>query len=248
MTKHQEPANGIYTQIFNPLRKPLSAYNCPVCGNVGFIEKYSPTGEMYMQECSCKSIRKNLRMLDRSGLREMIKLYRLDNWQSVDEWQHTAKALAENYIAKQNGWFVAVGAKGSGKTHLCTAVASSLLAHGHDTLYVLWRNFAPRAKAAVNNCDFYNSIVSPLTKVSVLYVDDLFKMGKGEQPTVADVNLAFEILNERYLDPTKLTIISTEFNFSELLNIDEAVGSRIYERSKGYRLDFTGKPNWRLRE
>ncbi len=248
MTNQQQPANGIYTQTFNPLHKPLSVYNCPVCGNVGFIEKYSPTGEIYMQECGCKRIRKNLRMLDRSGLREMIKLYRLENWQTVDDWQKTAKRLAEDYIAKQQGWFVAVGAKGSGKTHLCTAVASSLLNTGHDTLYVLWRNFAPRAKAAINNGEFYNSIVSPLSRTSVLYIDDLFKMGKGEQPTVADVNLAFEILNERYLDPTKLTIISTEFNFSELLNIDEAVGSRIYERSKGYRLDFTGKPNWRLRE
>ena len=246
----QRAETGICTRTFNgpSIRKPANAFNCPDCNNTGYIEKHYPDGQSYMQECKCRQFRKHLRMLDRSGLREMIKLYRLDKWQTLTDWQQTAKRLAMNYIAHPSGWFVAVGAKGSGKTHLCTAVASELLNKGNDTLYVLWRNFSPRAKAAINSLELYDGIVTPLKEVSVLYIDDLFKTGKGEQPTVADVNLVFEILNERYLDPTKLTIISTEFNFSELLDIDEAVGSRIYERSKGYRLDFTNKPNWRLRE
>ena len=50
MTNQQEPVNGIYTQIFNPLRKPLSAYNCPVCGNVGFIENIHQ-----LAKCICRS-------------------------------------------------------------------------------------------------------------------------------------------------------------------------------------------------
>lgn len=118
---------------------------------------------------------------------------------------------------------------------------------GINTRYMLWRDVAVQAKANVNDDEVYADIVGPLKRVKCLYIDDLFKVGKGKPPTDGDVNLAFEILNSRYNDSSKLTIISTERTMEELLDIDEAVGSRIYERSAGYRLDFTGKTNWRLR-
>ena len=44
----------------------------------------------------------------------------------------------------------------------------------------------------------------------------------------------------------RLTIISTERSLDEILEIDEAVGSRIYERSKAYYLPLHAM-NWRLR-
>lgn len=60
-----------------------------------------------------------------------------------------------------------------------------------------------------------------LKMVYVFYIDDFIK----ETVTDADINIAFELLNARYNDHEKLTIISTE------KSIDEALGSRIYERS-----------------
>lgn len=116
-----------------------------------------------------------------------------------------------------------------------------------DTRYMLWRDVSVQAKAVVNDEEAYSKIVEPLKRVTVLYIDDLFKTGRGQAPTVGDVNLAFEILNARYNDSRKITIISTELPMEELLNIDEAVGGRIYERSKGNYLDFCGRENWRLR-
>lgn len=112
---------------------------------------------------------------------------------------------------------------------------------------MLWRDLAVKAKALVNT-DEYHRILQPLKDVPVLYIDDMYKTGKGQSPTTADVNLAFELINYRYNDETKRTIISTERTLDELMSIDEAVGSRIYERSKGYRLDFSDKQNWRLRD
>ena len=82
--------------------------------------------------------------------------------------------------------------------------------------------------------------------MKVLYIDDMYKTGKGQQPTVGDVNLAFEIINARYNDTGKVTIISSERTVEEMLDIDEAVGSRIYERSKGNYLNLYGRENWRL--
>ena len=46
-----------------------------------------------------------------------------------------------------------------------------------------------------------------------------------------------------------ITIVSSERNISEILKIDEAVGSRIYERAKEYCLIIEADPdkNFRIR-
>ena len=117
---------------------------------------------------------------------------------------------------------------------------------GLETRYALWRDMSVQAKALVNDREKYQKLVDPLKRVRCLYIDDLFKTGKGQVPTTGDVNLAFEILNIRYNDSRKITIISTELDIEQILSVDEAVGSRIYERSKRFYLCFNGKKNWRL--
>ena len=70
-----------------------------------------------------------------------------------------------------------------------------------------------------------------LKNADVLYIDDFLK-GKVRD---ADFNLAFELLNYRYTQPSKRTIISTELDLPALRKIDEALARRIIERSEGYR-------------
>ena len=62
--------------------------------------------------------------------------------------------------------------------------------------------------------------------------------------TEADINRAIEIINARYNMPNKRTIISSELDISEIRKIDEAVGGRIYQRSKGYCFKAPNV-NWR---
>ena len=226
----------------------LPGYDCPKCLNRGVMWVVRGNDEVTASECECMVQRRNLQRLKRSGLEDAVTRYTFATWKTPERWQERAKELAEQYVKERRGWFVAAGHVGSGKTHLCTAICAELLADGVNTQYMLWRDVAVQAKAVVNADEAYAAIVAPLKRVKALYIDDLFKVGKGKAPTEGDVNLAFEILNSRYNDSSKLTIISTERSMEDLLDIDEAVGSRIYERSKGFRLDFSGKPNWRLRE
>jgi len=235
-------------QSMNEREGDLKGYDCPICKNKGCIWVLDEVKGVVTRECECMVQRRNYQRLKRSGLEDTLQRYRFDTWQTPDRWQARAKDLAQRYVQERRGWFVAYGHVGSGKTHLCTAICGELLNAGMNTRYMLWRDVATQAKAVVTDDEAYDAIVSPLKQVRVLYIDDLFKTGKGQAPTVGDVNLAFEILNSRYNDSGKLTIISTERSMEDLLDIDEAVGSRIYERSKGFRLDFSDKPNWRLRE
>ena len=85
-----------------------------------------------------------------------------------------------------------------------------------------------------------------LKTAPVLYIDDLFK--GAERPTQGDLNIAFELLNYRYNDERLYTIISTEKLLDELIAIDEAIGSRIAERSKGHRVQINRDPALELED
>lgn len=64
----------------------------------------------------------------------------------------------------------------------------------------------------------------------MLYIDDFFKTQQGTNVTPADVKLAFELLNWRYIK-NKITIFSSERFIQDIMNIDESL-SRIFEKAK----------------
>lgn len=232
---------------YNATEGTLQGYDCPICHNKGDIMTFDPeTLERKVRDCQCMAQRRSLQFMARSGLGNVLDMYSWDRWQCREPWQEKALKAAKDYAAHPEGWFLAAGRPGTGKTHLCTAICGDLLRGCREVRYLLWREFCVQAKAVVNDDEAYRELVDPYKRVPVLYLDDLFKQGKGTAPTAGDCNLAFELLNSRYNDPQKLTIISTELSVPQLLDVDEAIGSRIYERSKAHYLDLSGKKNWRM--
>ena len=59
----------------------------------------------------------------------------------------------------------------------------------------------------------------------MLYIDDFLKSHKH---TDSELNIAFEVINGRYVS-RKLTIISSEMTLSDIYNADEAIAGRIRE-------------------
>lgn len=224
----------------------VSGFECPECLNRGYTVHVDETGHRYTRECRCMVRRRSEKIMEQSGLSELLTRYTMRNWECREPWQKNVLHLAREWAENPSGWFFLAGTPGTGKTHLCVALCGVLMTRGLACRYMLWRDMAVRAKAAVNDEAEYQQIVEPLKMVRVLYIDDLFKTGRGQEPTAADVNLAFEILNARYNDSRKITILSSEWTLESILNLDEGVGSRIYERTKGYYFDLTGRKNWRL--
>ena len=134
------------------------------------------------------------------------------------------------------------GKGGSAKTQICTAICSRLMEQNKNVRYMLWRDETVLLKALTTDGEEYQSRIRPFKSVPVLYIDDFLKGGH----TDADIRLAFEILNSRYNDSRLRTIISSELTLFEILGLDEAVGGRIYERSRGYVLEAP-RENWRLK-
>ncbi|MBQ2151875.1 MAG: hypothetical protein II440_00315, partial [Clostridia bacterium] len=104
-------------------------------------------------------------------------------------------------------------------------------------------------KAMVNTPD-YEKELDKWKKIKVLYIDDMFKTEQGRSPTTADINLAFEIINYRYINNDLVTIISSEKTVAEMVSIDESVGSRIFEKAKNYCVSVSKDitRNYRLKE
>lgn len=227
---------------YNRASGSLTDFDCPICHNKGFIAE-ARDGAMITRECECQAKRRSMRRIRYSGLADLMDVYTFQRFETPEEWQKTAKAKAMQYVTDGAGkWFFITGTPGTGKSHICTAIAGALMSGGKDLRYMLWRSDAARIKALITDAEAYAAELGKLKTAPVLYIDDFFK-GKI---TDADVNLAFELLNERYSRRRTMTLISTEKSMEELLDIDEAIGSRIYERSKGYCIR-TGTQNWRLR-
>lgn len=231
----------------------LKGYNCKQCLNRGYIMRAEEDGTTTAIKCKCVDIRTSLKILERSGLEKLVRRSTFDMYQTPKEWQRTAKTLAQRYAKDPDGkWFLAAGNAGSGKTHLCVAICREMMLRGMETRYVLWREIVARLRALTFRDAEYQSIMDEMKGVRVLYIDDFLKAGidqKTGEPKITpeDINIAFEILNARYNDQSIVTVISSERSLEDMIEIDQALGSRIYERSKGFILKLDGKEkNWRM--
>ena len=220
----------------------LDNVDCPICHNTGCIVTKAPDGTLKASECACMAKRVSIRRLERSGLKDAVNRYTFKNY--VADTMERKKVLyaAEDFCRNDKGWFFISGKSGSGKTHICTAICSRLMEQNKNVRYMLWRDETVLLKSMTTDGEEYQSRIRPFKSVPVLYIDDFLKGGH----TDADIRLAFEILNSRYNDSQLRTIISSELTLFEILGLDEAVGGRIYERSRGYVLEAP-RENWRLK-
>lgn len=240
-------------------RNKDDGYDCRICRNHAMICKLveEPDGSYshtYVP-CRCEEIRRSIIRMRRSGLKNIITDYTFDKYEATEPWQEALKGAAMEYAhAKQpEGWFFIGGQSGAGKTHLCTAICREFLLEGRRVMYMLWRDEVVKLKGLVNDAAEYGALIDKYKKAEVLYIDDLFKTGKGpdgdiQRPTGADVNIAFEIINYRCNNPELLTIISSECTEDDLLDIDEAVGGRIIEKARAFSIAKDRKRNYRLKK
>lgn len=236
-------------EAFNRNPGNLEGYDCPECLNRGFSYKTDEEGHLISVRCKCMTIRNNRRRVEQSGLSDLLSRYTFEAWRTETDWQGEILRSAKRFSENPDGWFSVCGRPGTGKTHICTAICGELMKKGYDVRYMLWRDAATTLKAdSMRDAAAYSREIEPLKTVRVLYIDDFFKTGGGRPPTVMDVNLAFEIINARYNTDGLITIVSTERSLDELMRIDEATASRIYERTKQNRnfYNLAGKQNWRM--
>lgn len=203
---------------------------------------YDPEAKMRRElekEIREKKLRRAEVMIERSGLKELIAENTFDSFVDEEPWQKRMKRIALEYASDPTGWIIFCGQSGSGKTHLCTAIAGEMMRkNGVPVAYMLWRQHYMKASRYEEE-DFRDE----LRRCDCLYIDDLFK----GLMTDAQVALAFDLLDARYRS-NKPTIISTELSMEDIGKVDEAIYGRIKHRARGRIVDIKkdGARNQRL--
>lgn len=228
-------------------RQEPDGVDCPICHNkahvmaMAFMENGAPYKGIV--ECECVKQRASVRRMKQSGLGCAISRCTFEAFEVNEPWQRRMKDKVLKYVesgAKAGYWLYICGSPGCGKSHLCTAAVGKLISD-YETVYVVWPRMAQELKAVVMDAEAYDAAVRKYQAADVLYIDDFFKptnrSGKVTA-TDADVRIAFDIINYRYINPEKLTVISSEWMLRELDNVDEATASRIYERCGEYVLNI----------
>lgn len=243
----------IKADSYNQSEGDLTGMDCRKCLNRGRIAHPKEDGNLAFSECDCMKVRRSIWKMEKSGLKNVIKEMKFERFQAAEAWQENIMARAMAYADSMDGWLLFCGQVGSGKSHLCTAVCRQRLLNGDEVHYMPWRDDIAQLKALSLDNEKREKYIADLKTAQILYIDDLFKTGKAadgsSNPTSADVSIAFEIINYRYINHLP-TIVSTEKTPQELIEIDEATASRIIERAKGYTIQISRNPgrNYRLRD
>ena len=125
------------------------------------------------------------------------------------------------------------GQPGSGKTHIGVATMLRLIENNTGCVYREYISMLTDLKQTSMDEEEYIRSLEKYINPPVLFLDDFLK---GE-PTIADRKHVYKIINTRYLKSMPM-IISTEKSVKEILNWDEAIGSRIIEMCQGNVIEF----------
>ena len=219
----------------------LGGFHCELCNDKGYIVRTDENGIMWSRECSCMKRRRTERSIRKSGVSDMLERYTFDSYIADTALRVKIKEIAKSFAETDKGWMIVSGRSGSGKSHICVATCGALIKRGEEMKYFSWRDDSVHLKSILNMPE-YKEEIDKLIRVPILYIDDFFKGTISD----ADINLAFQILNGRYNDSRKRTIISTELKIDEIFKKDEAIGGRILERSRGFIL-VAPDENYRMR-
>lgn len=240
--------NKRYIENYNNTIGPLEHINCEICKNKGDIMVIDKEDESlnYIKKCICMVERQSIERFKNSGLEPLRQKYTFSKFNQYNEKTKKLYDKAQDFLKDidKKDWFFIGGQVGSGKSHLCTAICLQLL-KTKRLKFMEWVKESTTLKSMVLDELNYTKELGKLLYTDVLYIDDFFKGGTNK----ADLRLAFELINYRYNNDL-ITIISSEKSINEILEIDEAIGSRIYERSYNFNLDIEKDEelNYRLKE
>lgn len=228
----------------------MSGYKCEECKDTGWV-LVRKEGIDTAVKCRChEKLMSGIRM-KRSGISEemMEKGFKNFDCMGIRELKYAryiaveyCKNFLDNETSRRNS-IIFCGQSGAGKTHLGMAVCNNLINVCHvEVVYMAYRNAITEIKQAVTDKENYYAATELYRRARVLYIDDLLK-GKA---TEADLNILYELVNYRYMH-NKPMIISTEKLQDDLVDFDEAVGSRIIEMCRGNIVILKGKElNYRI--
>lgn len=227
-----------------------SGLHCEKCHDMGYVI-VEEGGVDVAVKCECYEKYMSLIRMKNSGIpyefsKKGFRDFETMGKETLERAKQKAEIYCKNFLDLENdrqNSIIFCGQPGAGKTHLGMAICNSLLNDSNVSVsYMAYRNAVTAIKQTVMSRDDYYAAINQYCTQRLLYIDDLLK----GRTTDADINILYEIVNFRYMH-SKPLIISTEKSPADLVELDEAVGSRILEMCRGNIIRLRGKDlNYRL--
>jgi len=207
-------------------------WDCPLCQDRGYI---SPG-----QKCQCLISEIRQSRLKKSGLsarqlKQNFANFSLEWYKKPDHYA-IIKQAAEDFAAQicrgeYPGNMLLYGKAGTGKTHICSAIANQLLAGGCGVIYMnSSRLFIWLRKQMFSDMLPVEDPLEDLCQVELLIIDDL---GTETRTDFVEEQL-FNLIDERIMR-NKPWVISTNYSVEELRKrYDERIVDRILGESERY--------------
>ncbi len=218
-----------------------------LAGKVCLPDKAREWKTTYSKQCKCVKQKKIARLMEASGITEEFEMLLFGNFitDGKPDMIKDAYECAMEYFkdfqkvkGERSNSIALLGQPGSGKTHLLTAIMNNLIKK--KSVYCMYFPYVEGMGNLRDNFDQLESKLDAMRKADVLFIDDLFKPVKGE-PRATDwqVEQIQSVVNYRYLNHKPL-LISSELDTAALLDIDEALGSRIHQMCRNYTVIIKG--------
>jgi DNA replication protein DnaC len=231
-----------------------TSFECTKCEDRGLLLIKDENGNEFARQCECAEWRKVRAMMKSSDITAEFQKLGFGNFETegrpqvIKDAYESAKEYYMNFDeiheTRRNS-IALLGKPGSGKTHLLMAISNNLMKK--KTKRVLYFPFVEGMNDLKSDFDKLEEKLHRMKKVDVLFIDDLFK-GRAAI-TDFTIEQMYGIINYRYLNHKPLLVSSEKF-IDDLVDIDEALASRIIEMSRDYCVHITGEKrdlNYRLR-
>ncbi|WP_313804798.1 ATP-binding protein [Cytobacillus sp.] len=221
-------------------------YQCPKCQDrTGYIEIRE--GVEVWVRCNCVEWRRVQKLMKASEITDEFRSLGFKNFviegkpQIVHDIYNCAFTYFKEFESLRSGRsnsIALLGQPGAGKTHLLTAISNNLI--NRLNVPVL---YFPYVEGFNDLKDDFNKLEEKLERmknVDVLFIDDLFKPVKGKpRATEWQVEQTYAVINYRYLNH-KPILVSSELTVDELVDVDEALGTRIYQMCQDFTVVIQG--------
>ncbi len=226
-----------------------------LAGKVCTPDKAREWKTTYSKQCECVKQKKIAKLMAASGITEKFEKLLFGNFKLNGKPQMIKDAYEcaveyfkdfEKIKGERANSIALLGQPGSGKTHLLTAIMNNLI--NKKSTHCLYFPYVEGMSDLKNDFDQLETKLDAMRKAEVLFIDDLFKPvfattmeGRIKKPRATEwqIEQIQSVVNYRYLNHKPL-LISSELDTGELLDIDEALGSRIHQMCRDYTVIIKG--------
>jgi DNA replication protein DnaC len=218
---------------------------CPTCHDIGYISYDVPLEhELFGEVVPCPECQRG-REIVRQRMQHRVKDFgieladqtfaRFDPRRDDNASLWRAYQAARSFAQTPRNALLLIGPFGTGKTHLCAAIANELLARGIATMFLTVPDLLDMMSA--NNFAAYDRVMNDVKRVRVLILDDL----GVEQETGWKSEKVYQVLNHRYNTRQPL-VISTNYAPNAF---DPRIADRLLDHAWAYRAYIQGLTSYR---